>query len=190
MIRSNNIRALTFIPLFTALTIIGAFIKIPTPWGVPLSLQLFFALCGGILLGPWWGAGAQLLYMALGLLGLPVFTGGGGLGYVFHPTFGYIIGFVLSAFLAGILARKIFASGGGGRGKWLLLFLAAVAGMAVCHLTGAVYMYALKNIYLDSPMGFGKILLVASLPFLPTDTIWCAVAAALGTRLSLLRVRS
>ncbi len=190
MTRANkliNIRALTLIPLFTALTIVGAFFKIHTPWGVPLSLQFFFALCSGMLLGPWMGAAAQLLYIALGLAGLPVFTGGGGIGYVLQPTFGFIIGFVLSSFTAGLLADKIISSSADKKRRWLMLFLAGVAAMVVCHLTGALHMFALRNFYLDKPITFAKVLLAASVPFLPTDTLWSAVAAGLAVRLSLLR---
>jgi len=184
-----SIQDLTFIPLFTALTILGAFLKIPTPWGVPVSLQFFFALCGGMLLGPWRGAAAQLLYLALGLLGLPVFTAGGGFGYVLHPTFGFLLGFVLSAFVSGLLTQRILKKPVPSplRQK-IYLFLIAVSAMLLCHLTGAVYMYLLKSLYLGSPVSFLKILMLASFPFLPTDTLWCAVAALLSSRLSKLRI--
>ena len=81
-------RMLLLTALFAALTAIGAFLKIPTPWS-SFTLQVFFVCMAGVLLGPKYGALSQLVYIALGLMGLPIFTAGGGLGYVFQPTFGF-----------------------------------------------------------------------------------------------------
>ena len=85
--------------LMTALLIAGSLIRIPLPGGVPFTLQVFIALLGPALLGVR-GALPALLYMILGLAGLPVFSGGGGLGYLVSPTFGYIAGFALGGVLA------------------------------------------------------------------------------------------
>ena len=85
-------RELTLLPLFTVLTAVGAFIKIPLG-AVPVSLQTVFVLLSALLLGKK-AAISQGLYVLLGLLGLPIFTGGGGIGYVLTPTFGYLIGFI------------------------------------------------------------------------------------------------
>ena len=73
--------------LFTALVAMGAFIRIPTPL-VPLTLQLWCTTMAGMLLGPKLGAISVLVYVLLGLIGVPVFTMGGGIGYIFQPTFG------------------------------------------------------------------------------------------------------
>ena len=88
-----NVQMLVLTPLFTALTAIGAFIRIPTAW-VSFTLQIFFTFLAGILLGPGWGALSQLIYVLLGLIGVPVFTEGGGFGYVFHFTFGFLLGLI------------------------------------------------------------------------------------------------
>ena len=84
--------------MFSALIAVGAFIKIPVPV-VPFTLQVLFTTLAGLLLGGNLGALSALIYMLLGLSGVPVFTEGGGLSYLLKPTFGYIIGFVLGAYV-------------------------------------------------------------------------------------------
>ena len=96
---------LILVALFTALTAVGAFIRIPVPV-VPFTLQFLFTMLAGLLLGGTLGATSVLVYIILGLLGLPVFTSGGGIGYIFQPTFGYIIGFCIAAYVTGKIANK------------------------------------------------------------------------------------
>ena len=84
--------------LFTALIAVGAFIKIPIPV-VPFTLQYLFTMLAGLLLGSRLGTVSVLSYMLLGLAGLPIFSEGGGLWYVFKPSFGYIIGFAVGTFV-------------------------------------------------------------------------------------------
>ncbi len=86
------------------LTVFSAFVRIPLPFTpVPLTLQTLFVLLSGALLGKKLGSVTQISYLFLGLTGQTVFTGAGsGSLYLFGPTGGYIIGFVLAAFLAGI----------------------------------------------------------------------------------------
>ena len=71
-------RMLILTAFFAVLTAVGAFIRIPTPVS-NFSLQVLFTCMAGLLLGPRWGAASQAVYVGLGLLGLPVFTLGGGL---------------------------------------------------------------------------------------------------------------
>ena len=94
------LKTLFLVILFAALTALGAYIKIPIQ-PVPVTLQVFFALLSGALLGAELGALSQVLYLLAGLLGLPVFAFGGGLTYVLQPTFGYLIGYVLAAYVVG-----------------------------------------------------------------------------------------
>ena len=97
-------RSLVYCALFTALIAVGAFIKIPIPV-VPFTLQYLFTMLAGILLGSRLGSRlgslSVLAYMILGLIGLPIFSEGGGIGYVFKPSFGYIIGFCVETFVTG-----------------------------------------------------------------------------------------
>ena len=132
-------RKLVWCAMFTALIAVGAFIKIPTPL-VPLTLQFFFVALAGLLLGKWMGGACCLVYLAAGLLGIPVFTKGGGLWYVAEPTFGYIVGFVLGAFVAGWIAH-----GGEGNPGYLRLIAAVLAAMAVVYACGFAYCYAAQR---------------------------------------------
>ena len=88
--------------MFVALIAVGAFIKVPVPV-VPFTLQFLFTMLAGLLLGPVNGALAVVVYIVLGLVGLPIFTQGGGPGYIFQPSFGYIIGFAVAAYVTGRL---------------------------------------------------------------------------------------
>ena len=71
------------------------------------TLQFFFVLLAGILLGSKLGALAVLLYVVIGLLGLPIFAAGGGLAYIVEPSFGYLIGFIAGAYVTGIIWKKL-----------------------------------------------------------------------------------
>ena len=98
-------RQLVRTALFAALTAVGAFLKIPLGPSA-ITLQFFFTAMAGCLLGSGCGALSQLIYVALGLLGLPVFTAGGGFSYVLHPTFGFLLGLIPAAWVIGRLARS------------------------------------------------------------------------------------
>ena len=93
--------------LFAALTIVGAYLAIPfIP--VPLVLANFFAILAGLLLGPIWGGLSMVLYLLLGIIGLPVFAGGkGGFANLLGPTGGFLIGYLVAAVVGGFIARGV-----------------------------------------------------------------------------------
>ena len=91
--------------LLAALTAVGAFIKIPLGYS-SITLQFFFTAMAGCLLGPYWGAASQGVYVLLGLVGLPIFTLGGGFGYVLQPTFGFLLGLSPRPWSLGLLQGK------------------------------------------------------------------------------------
>ena len=97
-------RMLALAALFAVVTAAANFIKIPVGV-VPITLLYFATALSGALLGPKWGAVSQGVYVALGLVGLPIFTGGGGLGYVLQPSFGFLLGLVPAAWTVGMLSR-------------------------------------------------------------------------------------
>lgn len=164
--------------LFAALLCVGAFIRIPVP-PTSISLQTLFAVLAGLLLGPKYGAVSALVYMLLGLVGLPVFTGGGGLTYVLTPLFGYIPGFVLGALTAGALARKRETPD-----FWWLL-MSAAAGMLVINAAGVAYFFALGFLYLGQAamLELTPAFLASSLLTLPADVVKALLAALLSVRL-------
>ncbi len=69
---------------------------------VPVTMQNLFVVMSGMLLGPRAGATSQAVYLLMGLMGLPVFSGGGGPGYVMSPTFGYLLGFIAASAVSGL----------------------------------------------------------------------------------------
>ena len=129
------------IGLFAALMAIGAYIKIPNPLNpnVPITFQLFFCVYAGILLGAGKGAISQVIYMAIGLIGVPVFTNGGGLDYVFKPTFGFIIGFVLCAWAVGFIVEKQKSL------NVINIFGAALLGVVLDYVVGNGYFYMIMR---------------------------------------------
>ena len=145
-------RALVFTALFAALTAVGAFLQVPIG-PVPISLQFLFTAMAGILLG---------------LVGLPIFTAGGGFGYVFKPSFGFLLGLIPCAWIIGFLCRK--RSGA----PWIAF--SCVVGLAVLYLIGVPYMALILNVYLDKGLDAMAILKMGMLPFLPGDALKIAVA--------------
>ena len=100
--------------MFVALMAVGAFIKIMLPLGlfqVTFSLQFFFALLAGFLLGAERGCMSVIVYLITGLIGIPIFAHGGGIGYLLKPTFGFLIGFAAAAAVCGYIAKKVGAFG-------------------------------------------------------------------------------
>lgn len=162
--------------LFVALIGAGAFIKIPVPL-VPFTLQFLFTMLAGLLLGGRLGALAVCAYIALGLVGLPVFAQGGGIAYVFQPSFGYLIGFAAGAYVTGALANRVPKPGFG------RLLAANFLGLAIVYLFGMVYYYLMSNFYLGTPMGLWPLFLYCFLLAVPGDIVLCILGAALGKRL-------
>ena len=162
--------------LFVALIAIGAFIKVPVPF-VPFTLQTLFTTLAGLFLGGKKGFLCVFVYMILGLIGLPIFASGGGPGYIFQPSFGYIIGFAVGAFLTGTIAHK---KANPSYGK---LLFACFAGLAMVYLFGMIYYYIRRNFYLGTGIGLWPLFLYCFLLVVPGDIVMCFFAAMLGKRL-------
>ena len=171
-----SLRSMMLCALFAALICVGAFIRIPMP-AVPFTLQTMFVLMAGSLLGSGAGAASALIYMLLGLLGLPVFTAGGGLGYVLRPSFGYILGFVPGAYIAGKLSFRRL------RSQYMRVLFASITGLLVIYAFGMIYYWLLCVFYLHTQIGFWPLLLNFFIIFLPGDTAMCFVGALATVRL-------
>ena len=166
-------KALVYVALFAALIAAGAFLQIPVP-PVPFTLQSFFCLLAGSLLGPWLGMLSVLIYLAAGLIGLPVFTQGGGFSYLFMPTFGFLLGLIPTALLSGLFMRKTagLKGVGGTAVRAALLFFCS----ALLLLIGFFY-YVLLN-QVPSTELFGVFVSFVLL-FLPAEAVKAAAASAL-----------
>lgn len=99
-------RQLTMTALFVALIAVGAFIRVPLP-NCPFTLQILFTTLAGMVLGSRLGAASVGIYIILGLVGVPIFTSGGGPSYILQPTFGYLIGFMVGAYAVGRIAETM-----------------------------------------------------------------------------------
>lgn len=167
-----NTSTLTRTALFAALTAAGAFIRIPLGYS-SITLQFFFTAMAGCLLGPVWGPVSQAVYVALGLIGLPIFTQGGGLTYLLQPTCGFLIGLIPAAWVIGLLTAHRPPHP-------IRTALACLAGLTVLYAVGLPYMAVILNRYMGRAMDFTAILWAGMLPFLPGDMVKIAVTAALA----------
>lgn len=171
---NTNTKKLVQAALMAALTAAGAFVKFPLG-AMSFTLQDMFTVMAGVLLGWKWGAASQAAYVALGLIGLPIFTMGGGLGYVFQPSFGFLLGLIPAAALAGALA--------GERGDPRRVVPACVAGLAVMYLIGVPYMGMILNLYMGKGLSVWTIVKTGLLIYLPGDALKVAVVAAVAPAL-------
>lgn len=169
--------------LFVALIVIGAYIKIMIPIGpfaVTFSLQFLFSLMAGLLMGPKKGAMALATYLILGLIGLPVFAHGGGLGYILRPTFGFLIGFLGAAIVAGLVRGKQK------RNTFLAYLIAAFCGELIYYLCGLIYYYIFFNYVITDGgvIGVNELLVVWCFSTFIPDFGLAVLAALLSRRLA------
>lgn len=157
-----KIRTMTRVALFAALTAVGAFIRIPLGYS-SITLQTFFTAMAGCVLGPWYGALSQLVYVVLGLVGLPIFTQGGGIGYLMQPTCGFLIGLIPAAWVIGRIAGR--------KPEPKQIVPACLLGYGVLYAIGVPYMALILNTFLGKGMGFSAIMWAGMIPFLPGDMI-------------------
>ncbi|MBU3217019.1 biotin transporter BioY [Clostridium estertheticum] len=143
----KNTRNIILVAMFAALTAIGAFIKVPIPY-VPFTLQYLFCALAGLILGSKLGALSQIVYVAVGLSGVPVFTEGGGIGYIFKPTFGYLIGFIVAAYVIGKIREKVLEL------NFVKTIFTLLSGLFFVYLFGVIYLYISYNLYLGKNISF------------------------------------
>ncbi|MGN0350328.1 MAG: biotin transporter BioY [Roseburia sp.] len=173
---SINVKNMIYCALFTTLIAVGAFIKIPIPV-VPFTLQFLFTMMAGLLLGGKLGAVSVALYLALGLLGLPIFAEGGGIWYVLKPSFGYLIGFCVATYVTGKLTEKMEKL------TMLKLLVNNFLGLVIVYAMGMVYYYVICNYVIDTPIALWPLILYCFILAVPGDICLCILAAFLAKRL-------
>jgi biotin transport system substrate-specific component len=162
--------------LFTALITVGAFIKIPVPV-VPFTLQFLFTMMAGLLLGGEIGAYSVFIYILFGLMGLPIFSEGGGIGYIFKPSFGYIIGFCIASYVTGKIVNKI------SNPTYKRILTANFIGLAIVYSIGMLYYYIICNFIINTPIGVWPLFLYCFILAVPGDILLCILSAHLYKRL-------
>ena len=169
-----NIRSglldIVFTAMFVAIIAVCAQIQIPIG-PVPFTLQTLGVFAAAGLLGWKRGTAAILVYVLLGLVGVPVFAGfSGGLSCIVGPTGGYIIGFIFTALIVGLMCDKL------GRKLWVAI-VSKVIGLAVCYAFGTAWFCV------STSTGILDALLICVVPFLIADAVKIAVASLLVNNL-------
>ncbi|WP_062233246.1 biotin transporter BioY [Fictibacillus sp. FJAT-27399] len=173
---------LTLAAMFAALMAVGGNITAWIPalvFGqVPVTLQTFFCILAGLLLGSRLGAVSMIVYTLVGLAGAPVFAGfSGGPSIIFKPTFGFILSFILAAYVAGKILEMAKKT------SLPVFFLASFAGLIVNYFVGTTFLYAALTNWAAvegvTYLGTWKGMLL----FLPKDVILTAVTAVISPRI-------
>ncbi len=173
--------ALTICGFFAALIAVGAFIRITIPvepYAMHFTMQWFAVLAAGLLLGRKKAAMSVCVYLAIGLIGVPVFASGGGPAYLIRPTFGFLLGFALAAYLIGLLVER--------REKpsffWMLV--SAFTGLLAYYGVGIFYFYFISNYVISMPVVWKVVLVNCCLLTIVPDAILCVLAAMACRRLN------
>lgn len=178
MLKNQSIKTwdLILCAIFTAFIALGAIIRIPVPV-VPFTLQFLFTMLAGLLLGGKLGSFSVLMYIVMGLIGLPVFSEGGGIGYVLKPTFGYLIGFFVGAYVTGIIANKV------AKPSYKRILSANMIGLVIVYSFGMIYYYLISNTILGIGIGLWPLFLYGFLLAVPGDILLCILSAFVAKRL-------
>lgn len=168
-------RELVYAALFTALMcVLTVVVRTLQPVVViPFSLQPLVMLIAASILSPRAAFLSMLAYLFLGLLGIPVFSKPpfGGPAYALLPSFGFILGFPLAAWVQSSLIR---------RQNFVNLFLAGAAGIIVLYLVGLPYLYLILNFYMGQAVDVYQVLKIGFLPFIAFDLLKILIASLLS----------
>jgi len=168
--RTKTTLRLTLSALLCALCAVLAQIQIPLP-PVPLSLSLLGVHLCGALLGRRWGGAAVGCYVVLGAVGVPVYAGfAGGVSVLFGPTGGFLFGYILCAWMVGLLVQRLGFSRRG-------LALSMAAGTLVCYALGTAWFSFVTG------ANFAAGIASCVLPFMPGDALKILLAASLSLRM-------
>ena len=163
----ESLRKTVLASLMAALTAVGAYLFIPVG-PVPIVLSSLFVLLSGLFLGSRWGLTSVLIYLFVGAIGLPVFSGGrGGIVHILGPTGGYLFGYALSAWSSGLISERR-------RGSALFDILAILIGSLAIYGIGVPWLKWVANLTWE------KSLLVGIVPFLIGDALKGAAAFILA----------
>ncbi|MES1035757.1 biotin transporter BioY [Bacillus pumilus] len=153
MQQKTRIADFVLVGMFAALMAIGANITSIVPFlqvgGIPLTMQPFFCVLAGLLLGRRLGALAMIVYALVGIAGAPVFAQfSAGFGVILGKSGGFVLSYIPAAWLAGFILEK---RKNPGFGRFLL---AAIAGTTVMYLIGTTYTYLALNVWLNAPISY------------------------------------
>lgn len=174
----HSARLLCYSALMCALIIVSTlWIRFPIPGtDVMFTTQVFFVLLCGQLLPPRYCLYTLLLYVGMGLAGVPVFSSICGPAVLSTPSFGYLLGFIVAAPAEAFFRQKM-------QKKQSRDFLAALLGIVVIYAVALPYVAILKGAFLSAPVPFSVLMYSYFLVFLPLDLVKAFLAGLLGRRL-------
>lgn len=174
----NLIKDISIIATFLALLVVSTFIRIPMPFGDYLTLQLEIVILIGFILGPTRALITTSLYVFMGLIGIPVFAAGGGISYIFRPSFGYMYGFIIASFVVGILSTKVKKM------NILKSILIALLGIVLIYICGYIHKYIIYNFYLENESLPLKEIILSTMAFeVPKDLILGLLCGVISIKL-------
>jgi biotin transport system substrate-specific component len=164
-------RSGVFIPLFAALICVSSFWTIPLIPGLPIVLKNLVVVLAGVLLGTWRGAAASGLFLLAGALGLPVFANAGGIAAFLSPAGGYMAGYAVGAFIAGLIAGTPSITDKKPSFRYAVRLIAALfAGFAAILLCGSLWLMLL-NSRTPEPQSALAVFWGGIIPFIPGDAV-------------------
>ena len=153
---------ITLVALLSALIAVGAFIKIPFLI-VPITLQTLFVILSALVLERRLAVLSVIVYLMIGLAGFPVFAKGGGINYIFSPTFGYLVAFIFATYFIASFKEKN-------------LYIITFIGMLIIYALGMMYFVFIQYIFSGKVYSISYLLYNLFLVFLPGDILSCVVA--------------
>jgi len=173
-----SVREMVLAAFFAALMAGGAYISKIWVSDVPFSLLPLLCMLAGVILGPRLGALSMTVYLLVGLTGIPVFASPpyGGFIYILKPTFGFLVSFVVGAYVAGLLVHKKENPG------WITFLGAMLTSTAAMYAVGLPWMYLMFNFYVGQAMTFIQVIMMMSL-FIVLDFVKAVIAAVVGKAL-------
>lgn len=162
--------------ILMGLLVVSSIIRIPLGT-ISITFQTLVIFVIALLLGYKWGSLTILCYLIVGLLGLPVFSKGGGFHYVLEPSFGYLVSFLIATFVVGKLVEK--------NTTYKRMIIACFIGLAIIYAIGLVYLYIIMKYYLQLTIeGFNFFVVYCLIP-LPMDIISIFIAVIIVKRLKI-----
>jgi biotin transport system substrate-specific component len=170
-----DLRDLIAVAFFTALTTVGAWISFPLPFSpVPIVLANLFVLLSGVILGKWLGSLSQIIYLLLGIVGIPVFAQHqAGPSVLAGPTGGYLVGYVFAAFVAGLLVEHLPRFSSARKAEMLRLAFCFSVGAVVIYIPGVPWLAHVTGMDISTAMVKGFY------PYLPGDIVKIIVGTLL-----------
>jgi biotin transport system substrate-specific component len=171
-----TVKEMLLAALFSSLTVLGAKLNLLLP-DMPVTLQPVIVILSGCLIGRKPALLSQVVYVLMGIIGLPVFAKpGAGLSYVFQPSFGFLIGFIGAAYIIGAIIHK------SGRKTVFRFITASMAGLLVLYVSGILYFYILMNVYIGRHISVIDVLTMM-IPLLIKDIVLGIIVSILSNQI-------